>query len=697
MSQYTGTRFKKLFEPGKIGKLETKNRIVMSAMLHGIVEPDGRLSQRVIDYYEARAKGGTGLIFIRVPTVGWLGQVADTELAASRMIADSKTHADQLAQLADVLHNYGTKLGLQLSPGGGRTIGLEDLRKRGAVSPSPVPCVWDTSIIARELSIEEIERLIEAFVCYAKAVCTAGIDAVEINSHGGYLFDQFLTELWNKRTDKYGGDINGRFTFHRELISAIKKGVGADFPVTVKFALTHFMEGGREIEEGVQITRQLEEAGVDAINIDAGCQETMYWEYLTTYQQPGAQVVLAEKVKKAISIPVITGGKLGYPELAEEALREKKADFIALGRSLLADPDWPNKVKAERLEDIRHCLGDNECLKRMFAGEYVSCTLNPTTGMERKYALTPADKKKSVLVIGGGPGGMEAARIAALRGHKVTLYEKGYALGGNLLLVSLPDFKNDYRKLLGYLSTQIKKLGVEVRLGKEVTPELVQEMKPDTVILATGGVFDPPQIPGFDRDNVMSTLDIRDMLRGRLKWSSIMQKKGWQKILWFAGNSFAKLFKPPVIRWMARFWVPFGRRVVILGGSHGECELALYLASKGKKVTIVEASTVIASEEQASNQMYLLKLLGDTSVDILTSTKVLEITEQGLIIADKDGKESSLVADTVVLPIDLRPDQRLLEALKSKVPEIYAIGDCVEPLKIVRRAIWEGFDIARQI
>jgi len=645
----------KLFEPSRIGRLSLKNRIVMAPMgIGGLAEPDGRISQRAIDYYVARAKGGAGLIITSAALVSREIEYSP-DIPTLTIRIDSMAYLAGLSELVEAVHDYGAKVAVQLFPGQGRDARPVILRSVGAVAPSALPCFWDPSITARELTVEEIERLVQAIGFAAEIVSIAGIDAIELNAHAGYLFDQFMTALWNKRTDKYGRDLDGRLRFSLEVIEIIKKRAGADFPVIYRFGLKHYLEGGREIEEGLEIARRLEAAGVDALNIDAGCFENLYWLFPTTYQPPGCLVDLAEMVKKVVNIPVIAVGKLGYPELAERVLQEGKADFIALGRTLLADPEWPNKVKEGRPEDIRPCIGDHEgCHGRIWAHKYVSCAVNATTGMEREFAIRSAERKKSVLVVGGGPGGMEAARVAALRGHKVTLWERGDALGGNLIPASIPDFKQDYRRLINYLSTQIKKLGVTVELSKEATPELIQEIKPEVVFVATGATPIIPEIPGVEKGNVVTATDL---LLGRNE----------------AGES-----------------------VVVVGGGVVGCETALYLAQKGKKLTIVEVLDNVMRDIFVASRMYLLKLLGDANVEILTDTKVLEITDKGIAIADKDGKRSTLEADTVVLAVGFKPNGGLSRILKGRVPELYAIGDCIEPRKVIN-AIWEGFRAARLI
>jgi len=642
----------KLFESGKIGKLTMKNRIVMAPMgLGGLEESYGELSQRGIDYYVARAKGGVGLII-----TGFTRASREIEPPLDdKLVVDSMMHVAWLNRLAETAHDYGAKIAVQLSAGVGRVASSSLLKMAGAVAPSTSPAFWDPTIAARELDTDEVERLVQAFEFSAEILKTAGIDAVELHGHEGYLFDQFMTALWNKRTDKYGGDLDGRLTFSREVIAAIKRGAGADFPVIYRFGLKHYIDGGREIEEGLEIARRLEAAGADALEVDAGCYETWYWAHPPTTLPPGCMVDMAQMAKEVVKIPVIAVGKLGYPELAESVLQNKKADFVCLGRALLADPEWPNKVKKERLEDIRPCIGCHEgCLKRIFDGKYISCAVNPATGMEREFTIKPAEQKKSVLVVGGGPGGMEAARVAALRGHQVTLWEKSNALGGNLIPASIPDFKQDYGSLVNFLATQIRKLGVTIELRKEATPELIRMMKPDVVFIATGSTPIIPEVPGITEEAVVTAVDL------------LMGRQG-------AGES-----------------------VVVVGGGLVGCETALHLAQKGKNVTIVEMLDSVMPDVPPANSMHLLELLADMDVQILTETKFLEITDKGIAIADKYGKRSTLEADTIVLAMGLRSNEGLLDALRDKVPEVYAIGDCVEPRKVIN-AIWEGFRIARLI
>jgi len=643
----------KLFEPGRIGKLSLKNRLIMAPM-SGVglfYESNGTLSQRAIDYYVARAQGGVGLIITGKTRVN-----RDIESQPHLNVIDSDLYKTRLIQLVKAVHDYHVKIAVQLSIGAGRNVGLEILRKNGAVSASAVPCFWDKGTLTRELTIQEIEEFLRAFEFAAQVVSTSGADAIEIDGHDGYLLDQFMTGLWNKRADEYGGDLEGRLRLPIKIIESIKRAAGADFPIIFRFGLSHYYNGARDIQEGLEICRRLERKGVAAFHIDAGCYETRYWALVPTTMPEGCLVHLAEKVKEVVNIPVITVGRLGYPELAEKVLNEGKADFIALGRPLLADPEWPKKVKSGKIEDIRPCIGDYiACF--MSHGKpdgYIGCSVNPTTGMEREFAITKARKKKSVIVVGGGPGGMEAAIVTALRGHRVALWERREVLGGNLIPASVPDFKQDYRRLKEYLSNQLRKLGITVELRKEATPELILRMEPDVVFIATGSTQIIPRIPGVKKRNVISALDM------------LLCKR------------------------------QTGERIVIIGGGLVGCETALYLAQKGLKVTIIEMLDSVMSDVFIAIRMHMLKLLADTNVNILNGIKVLEVKNSGVLIAADDGKKSTLEADTIILACGFTPNKGLYEAIKDKVPEIYAIGDCVEPRKVMN-AIWEGFQAGRLI
>jgi 2-enoate reductase len=644
----------RLFEQGKIGKLLLKNRIIMEAMGTRLEEPDGRLSERDIDYYVARARGGAGLIITAASAVEREIEKRTEGPWSPLFRTDKPMYIDRFSRLANAVHDHGAKLAVQLTAGFGLNIPPEWIVERG-VAPSEQPCLFAPDVMARELTVEEIEGLVNAFGFAANILSLAGVDAVEIHGQGGYLIDDFMTPLWNHRTDKYGGNLSRRLKFPLDIVKAIKASVGKDFPVTFRYSIRHDIEGGREVEESLEIARRLEEAGVDAINASFGCYGSRYGRQYPTYNPPGQWVELSEAVKKVVKIPVIVVGRLGYPELAEKVLQEGKADFIGLGRPLLADPEWPNKVREGRLDDILMCTGCNDgCMVRTREHKYISCALNPATGMEREFSrVVPAERRKSVLVVGGGPAGMEAARVAALRGHEVSLWEKRDQLGGNLVAASVPEFKQDVRSLIRYLSTQIKRLGVRIELGKEVTPELIGEMKPEVLVIATGATSVLPEIPGIKKGLVVTAVDL------------LLGKK------------------------------EVGERVVVAGGSSMGCEVGLYLAQKGKKVTIVEMMGDLASDLFADNRTNLLQLLVEHQVSLLTETRLIEVLDTGVVV-DGGMSKRELKADTVVLALGLKSEVGLLRALGGKGPEPIVIGDCVQPGKIID-AIWGGFRTARLI
>lgn len=652
----------KLFEPGRIGNLTIKNRIVMAPMFcMGMTNPSVQkgYSQRGVDYYAARAKGGTGLIITGV-------MVPSEKMEASWgfPVVSDRSAILWLNEVAEAVHDYGAKIAVQFSAGFGRQGPPNPaLPHGGLVAPSPMPAFRDPKFTCRELRIEEIEEFVRDFENGAALIKTAGIDAIEIHAHQGYLLDQFMTARTNKRTDKYGGDLDSRLRLITELFEAVKKGAGADYPVTFRYGLTHHseLEGSRTAEEGLDIARRIEALGFDALHIDAGYYETNNWAQPPTTQPPGYLVYLAEMTKKVVKIPVIAVGKLGYPELAEKTLQEGKADFIALGRYLLADPEWPNKVKEGRTEDIIPCLGDHEgCLGRTRNGKYISCTLNPQTGNERNLALTPAERKKTVVIVGGGPGGMEAARVAATRGHEVVLIEKEQQLGGSLIPAAVPAFKSDYQLLINYFVTQLRKLGVATKLGTKATPELILSMKPDVVFIATGGSPCIPDIPGVDKGGVITAVDLL-------------------------------LNKPEI-----------GQSVVVVGGGLIGAETALYLARQGKSVTIIEMLDVIMSDMFWVNALDIRRRFDGLESDkidvtILTNTEVVEIADDGPVVVDKAGKRSTIKADATVLAVGMKPnDDSIAAALQDKVPEIYSIGDCVGTGKVID-AVWAGFRTARLI
>jgi 2-enoate reductase len=666
-----------LFERGQIGTLCLKNRIIMEALnvQLGLPGDEAALGQRALDFYVARAKGGVGLI-----KTTFMQPNRKLELPIGGPVVNTKRSGTWLNEIAEAIHDYGAKICVQLSIGLGRIPAPNpDLPHGGLVSPSPLPSFRDPDgqpprvapgrypaqgerhVITRGLKTEEIEELVRDFEFSARIIALAGVDAIEIHAHQGYLLDEFMTSLWNRRTDSYGGDLNGRLRLALELVGAVRRAAGPDYPVLFKYPLTHGLKGGREIDEGLEIARRLEAAGVNALTVNSGCYETYNLAQPPTTAPRGSNLYLSEMTRRVVTIPVISSGKLGYPELAEQALQDGKGDFISLGRPLLADPEWPNKVKEGRTEDIKPCIGCHQgCIARIRNNHYCSCAVNPAAGVERRLSLEPAERTKSVLVIGGGPAGMEVARVAALRGHRVTLWEKEKSLGGNLALASKPRFKEDYTLLLDYLRVQLSKLRVTLELEKEATPEMVLSIEPDVVFVAIGSVPTVPDIEGI--------------------------KDGMEKGKVFSAAD--ALLEPEKI----------GESVLVMGGGHIGCEVALFLAQEGKEVVLAETSDSVAGDMVWGNALDLVKMLDDHGVRILMNTGVASVGDKGIELNNHKTAEAWLLdAETVVMADTGRSRNRgLEESLEGQIPEVYSIGDCVKPRWILN-AIWEGYRTARLI
>jgi len=644
----------RLFEPIKIGKLELKNRIVMPALNTKLGTEWGAMSDRMIDYYAERAKGGVGLIIIENTCIDWPVGKAGT----NPIRADEWKFIQGLHDLAEAVHVYGTKIATQLHHAGRQGSSMTSAEGQQLVAPSAIPCLPTGAEMPRELTLEEIEAMIGKYIFAATVTKAAGFDAVEVHGAHGYLISQFMSPYTNKREDEYGGSFEGRMRFPLRIIEGIRMVTGPDFPIIFRISADEYVDGGLTLEDNKLIAQRLEPAGVDAFNVSAGIYESPPWfsRIFPTMGMPqGCNVPLAQEIKKVVKTPVIVAGKLGDPVLAEKVLKEGKADLIAMGRPLLVDPELPMKASEGRLQDIRPCIYCNEaCAGNVSRMWRIGCVVNPALGREKEYQMEPAKKAKRVLVVGGGPAGMEAARIASLRGHSVTLVEQQKVLGGQLLAASAPQFKQPIRDFMEYLKTQVKKQGVKVQLGKRVTQALVERLKPDVVVVATGATHCIPNIPGADRGNVVTASDI---LVGRKK---------------------------------------AGKEVAIIGGGEVGAELAWYLAEQGKKVTVVEMLGAVAMDMNMFSRLYLMDKLGELGVNLLTGTTAQRITNEGVLALDSEGKEQVIKADTVILAAGFKCDKALEKGLKGISSKIYCIGDCVKPGKI-EGAISSAWRVARQI
>jgi 2,4-dienoyl-CoA reductase (NADPH2) len=690
----SGERFERLLEPGQIGRVRTRNRIIKTASGTGLVEKDGTAGERATAYYENIARGGVGLFIYEYCSVeyprGMLRASYTAHLSDDRLIPGYKN-------LVDAVHKQGCPFFMQLMHSGPwyqESMGFGDRGDR--VGPSDMtrdelPPGLFTPV--RALTTGEVDGLIEIFARAVVRAQKAGFDGVEINGSHYHLINAFFSRFWNRRHDAYGCDsLENRARFMCSIIREAKKACGAEYPITALFnAVEYGVENGTTLEEAKRFAQLLEEAGADAIQVRAAGygpfsgilhvdrfrypelpEELKVKEFDWNPKGKGITVPLGAAIKQVVSKPVFVAGRLD-PELGEKLLREGKIDFIGMTRRLFADPELPKKVAEGRLEDIAPCAGCNYCWHiRAYMDTPLRCRINAALGREREFEIRPAGKKKKVLIAGGGPSGMEAARVAALRGHEVVLCEKEPKLGGLMRLAAVvKDLELEViLDIIRYLTTQMTKRGVTIRTGEAITPSLIEEVRPDVLILATGGSPAFPAIPGIDNRKVIDNA----RLHRRLKLAM-------------------RFFGPKALERLTRLWMPVGKRVVVIGGGLEGCQLAEFLVKRGRKVTIVEASEQLGKGLLSDDPDRLFKWFAKKGVTTLAHVQYREITDVGLVVATKDGERRTIAADTIITALPLQPGSDIMKGLAGKVAEIHRIGDCREP-GYMYDAIADGYRIA---
>jgi len=639
--------YSKLFQPVNIGRLQVKNRLVVPPMESGFASPDGGVSERLIDYYSARAKGGFGLIIVEITAVEPQGKGFANQLC----IYDDK-YIPGFRSLVESVHRNDAKIALQLyHPGRCANPTYNDGVQPVGPSSLPDPVFRYTPI---EMGKDRIEQLVECFARAANRAQKAGFDAIEIHGAHGYLISQFMSAYANKRTDEYGGDFEGFMRFPSEILRRTRQLVGPNFPISFRISADEGVPQGRTVQDSCKVARRLVEETVNVIHVSVGVFESYYLTGVPPAVQQGFNAPAAAAIKSVVPIPVIVVGRINDPDVAEQIISSGKADLVSMGRQSITDPEWPEKVRQNKACDIVKCLSCNDgCVDGLNVKGSISCVQNPQVGREREYANAGSKVPRKVLVAGGGPAGLEAARTAALWGHKVILYEKNNTPGGQVILAAIPPTKDVWANVVVSRVQAIKRLGVEVNLGTELTAGLVKAIAPDVLIIATGSEPLRPNIPGINRANVITA---------------------------------QQALTQPLT----------GNRIVVIGGGLVGCETADYLSQQGKDVTIIEMLPRIARDLNATSRYYLLRELKENKVKILTSSTVRAIDDEGILINSEKGEHKLGPIDTVVLATGAKP-QNTLEALaKGLVSEIYTIGDASCPGKVLA-AIQNAAEVCRKI
>jgi 2,4-dienoyl-CoA reductase-like NADH-dependent reductase (Old Yellow Enzyme family)/thioredoxin reductase len=625
----------KIWDPVQIGAIRIKNRIAMAPMCTRLANPDGSVSPRLIEYYEARAAGGAGMVIVEYTYID--------DVASKAAICQLGVYNDNLIpglnELAERIQFYDAKVLLQISHAGGQS--PSHLIGRRPLAPSPI--ISKFGEMPSELTTDQIQTIIKSFGEAALRAKKAGFDGVELHGVHGYLINQFLSSNYNKRKDHYGRDFLSRTRFPLEVLQEVRSRVGRDFLVGYRLNMKDFVPGGVELEETLELIKILERNGVDYIHTSAGTYLSHHYMISPPYIERGHLVGLAKKCKEQVKIPVIAVGGINH-KIAINILNDGSADLVTIGRALIADPELPTKLNEGRIKEIRPCIRCNEgCIGRFFQGKTIRCATNPATGREKDFILEMTSNPKRVVIIGGGVAGIEFARIAKLKGHHVTLLEKSGRLGGDVLAASVPRFKADLTNLLNWYENELRRLEVDFKLNFEATPSSIKSLKPEVLVIAVGAEYLIPEIKGIGDKKVIKATEV--------------------------------LLKTKEI----------GQRTAIIGAGLVGVETALHLQRSfpEKEIVLIEALPEPLLDVVSINKLSLMEILGGTNIQMITSAKIQAITQDGIEYLDDEDNPHIILADTVILATGFVPRLELAQLFKGSAPRIYMVGNCKNPGKII--------------
>jgi len=636
----------KLFSHFTVKHIKLKNRIVMPPLASFLIGDDGSITDETIEHYRRRAAGGPAMVIMEACAVSPEGIVSPHQ----PVIYDDR-HIDGLSKIAATIKEEGAVAALQIHHGGRQTSAKVIHRK--PLAPSPLPCPAIRGDV-EPLTVDGIQNLVQIFGAAAARAYRAGFELIEIHGAHGYLVNQFLSKFSNIREDEYGGDVAGRTRFAREIVEEVCRRTDHALPVSFKISAEEYVDGGLTTKDSIEILKILIKAGIDLVQVSAGNDVTPEWISQPMFMEKACLVESASRVKKAVDIPVMAVGRINDPLIADEIIRQGKADLVCIGRGLLADPEMPLKAKNGRLDEIRTCIACNTCMQSIFKKGRIECLVNPMLGREEEMAFIPTKTPKKVMVVGGGPGGLNVAWVAAKRGHTVHVYEKRNVLGGQLVPGSTPGHKAELRSLIRFQVRQTELYGVKCHLNHEVTAKDIKALDPDVVVLATGSLPAMPAVQGIGKKIVLT---YEDVLNGGP--------------------------------------IP-SNRVIVVGGGPTGLELALYLTERGCTVTVIEMLPKIGSGMESVTRKVILKKLQKNSATMLTDARLSKIENNGVVVVNQDNRETFIEAERVVIAIGTKPDTKLYDKVKLLGYKIHQIGDCLEP-RNAKDAIYDSAVLGRRI